>query len=144
MTRETSCYGLSIQTRDKEKELSESETSINRLTRNTKTLKNRVEMTDGQTISWIFLSTALASQKEQADFNSISNIADGINHAIPTHKELQTSLAWLTKNGLVIKVGSKYGLTEKGKLEYMESSKNTSTLLKIWDNVESVLKKYGT
>ena len=101
-------------------------------------------MTDGQTISWIFLSTALASQKEQADFNSISNIADGINHAIPTHKELQTSLAWLTKNGLVIKVGSKYGLTEKGKLEYMESSKNTSTLLKIWDNVESVLKKYGT
>ena len=100
-------------------------------------------MTDRQTISWIFLSTAIASQKEPEDFVSISNIADGINHTIPTHKELQTSLTWLTKNDLIVKIGSKYSLTEKGKLDYEESSKDTGTVLKIWDKVEAQLTKYA-
>ncbi len=99
-------------------------------------------MTDRQTISWIFLSTAIASEKESADFASISDIADGINHAIPTHKELQTSLTWLTQNGLIIKTGNKYSLTEKGKLDYKESSKDIGTVLKIWENIETRLKRY--
>jgi hypothetical protein len=98
-------------------------------------------MTDGQTISWIFLSTAIASEKEPADFASISNIADGINHAIPTHKELQTSLTWLTQNGLLTKIGNKYTLTENGKLDYAEASKNTGTVLKIWENVATRLNR---
>lgn len=101
-------------------------------------------MTDYQTVSWIFLATALASQTEPADFSSISSIADGINHAVPTHKELQTSMTWLTKNGLITKIGDKYNLTQKGKLDYEESSKLTSTLLKIWENLEKTLKKYRT
>jgi hypothetical protein len=101
-------------------------------------------MTDNQTISWIFLATAMASQSHPADFNSISNIADGINHAVPTHKELQTSLTWLTSNGLVMKIGNKYCLTEKGKADYETASKQASTLLKVWDNTEAVLKRYRT
>ena len=52
---------------------------------------------DRQTISWIFLSTVLASQKEPADYSSISSIADGINHSVPTDKEMQSSLSWLTE-----------------------------------------------
>ena len=99
-------------------------------------------MTENQTISWIFLATAIASQTEPADFNSISNIADGINHAVPTHKELQTSLKWLAGTGLVTKTGDKYTLTERGKMEYDEASRQNSALLKIWDNVETVLNKY--
>jgi hypothetical protein len=99
-------------------------------------------MTDNQIISWIFLATAMASQNEPADFNSISNIADGINHAVPTHKELQSSLTWLTANGLVTKIGSKYSLTEKGKMDFDSAAKQTSTLVKVWDNVETVLVKY--
>jgi len=55
-----------------------------------------------------FLDTAIASQTEPADNDSILNIADGINHAIPTHRELQTSFTWLTKNGLVTKTGAKH------------------------------------
>jgi predicted transcriptional regulator len=101
-------------------------------------------MTDDQTTSWIFLATAIASQTGPTDFDSISNIADGINHAIPTHKELQTSLTWLTNNELVIKNGNKYSLTEKGKIDYDMASQQTSTLLKIWDNLEADLKKYRT
>lgn len=86
----------------------------------------------------------MASRTEPADYDSISNIADGINHAVPTHKELQTSLTWLTKNDLVSKTRSKYRLTEKGQVDYDAASQKTSTLLKIWDNLETVLKKYGT
>lgn len=99
-------------------------------------------MTENQTTSWIFLAIAIASQIEPANVNSISNIADGINHAIPTQKELQSSLAWLTKTGLVTKTGSKYKLTEKGGMEYETASRKTSTLLNNWENIEIVLKKY--
>jgi len=101
-------------------------------------------MTHDQIVSWIFLATALASQTGPADFSSIASIADGINHTVPTHKELQTSLSWLANHGLISKNNNKYTLTEKGKLDYEESSKNTSTLLKIWDNIETTLKKYRT
>jgi len=100
-------------------------------------------MTDNQTAAWIFLATALASLTEPTDFDSISTIADGINHAVPTHKELQTSLTWLTNKGLVMKIGSKYCLTEKGKIDYETASEKTATLSKVWNNVEAVLKRYG-
>ena len=101
-------------------------------------------MTEVQTTSWIFLSTAIASKTEPADYDSISRIADGINHAVPTHKELQTSLTWLTKRDLVTKTGSKYRLTEKGQLDYDIAARQASTLMKIWDNLDTILKKYGT
>lgn len=42
----------------------------------------------------------MASEQEPANFVSISQIADGINHTVPTHKELQTCLGWLKKTGL--------------------------------------------
>ncbi|MBK6840046.1 MAG: hypothetical protein IPG90_18650 [Bacteroidetes bacterium] len=48
------------------------------------------------------------------DMNGISSVADGINHAVPTHKELQTSIAWLIKNGLIVKQGRNYELTTRG------------------------------
>ena len=70
-------------------------------------------------------------------------IADGINHAIPTHKEMQTSISWLLKNGLVSKVGKKYILTSKGKSDYKMASEETNTLLKIWDNLEQRIKNYA-
>lgn len=101
-------------------------------------------MPDDQTISWIFLATAVASQAGPTDFESISTIADGINHAVPTHKELQTSMAWLTSKGLISKKGNKYALTAKGQMYYEQSSKSTSILLKIWDNLEVAFNKYRT
>jgi len=62
-------------------------------------------MTNNQTISWIFLATALATNTKPTDMNGISMVADGINHAVPTHKEFLTSIAWLTKQGLIVKQG---------------------------------------
>lgn len=99
-------------------------------------------MTDEQTVSLIFLSTAIASQNKPADFTSISGIADGVNHAVPSHKELQDLIIWLANRGLIIKISNKYSLTDKGRLDYEDSSKNTKTVLEAWSNVEVLLKKY--
>jgi len=99
-------------------------------------------MTSAQTISWIFLATAVASQTGPADLNSISNVADRINHAVPTQQELQASLSWLTKNDLVKNIGGKYKLTERGQSDYDVASRRTSALLKIWDNLDAVFEKY--
>jgi hypothetical protein len=100
-------------------------------------------MTDEQTISWIFLSIAMSSQKEPVDFGGISSIADGINHAVPTQKELQTSISWLTRHGLVVKQGHKYLLTSKGRHEYDIASNNTNLLKDIWTKLEDNIKNYA-
>ena len=96
-------------------------------------------MTESKVNSWIFLATSLASQKEPADINAISMIADGINHLIPTDKELQTSLNWLLSEGLISKQGNKYTLTEIGKTKFENASKTTSVLFKIWDILDEDL-----
>lgn len=100
-------------------------------------------MSDKQTIAWIFLATALATNLKPTDMNGISLVADGINHAVPTHKELQTSISWLTKQGLIVKQGKSYELTGKGKLEYETASKHTDKLLEIWKVLERHLSSYG-
>ncbi len=100
-------------------------------------------MTEQQTVSWIFLAAAIASQAEPTDFKGISDIADGINHAVPTHKEIQTSITWLSEKELLSKLGKKYMLTPKGKTEYEKASEQTNTLLKIWGNLEEILKNYA-
>jgi len=99
-------------------------------------------MTDLQTISWIFLAIALATDTKPTDISGISSVADGINHAIPTQKELQTSISWLKQHGLIIKRGKNYELTSQGKLQYDASSKNTQSVMKIWENIELNFKSY--
>ena len=98
---------------------------------------------DERTISWIYLAVSLASEHELADFNSISMLADGINHAIPTHKEMQTSISWLIHKGLVTKIGNKYTLTPKGKEDFQIASKETNNLFGIWNKLEQTIINYG-
>lgn len=88
-------------------------------------------------ISWIFLAIGIASEKESADYKSISQIADGINHAVPTDKEMQTSIKWLLQNDLILKNGKNYSLTDSGAKLYNDSKEHTKTLLKIWDNIKT-------
>lgn len=100
-------------------------------------------MTEQQTISWIFLATAMASQIHPTDFNGISNIADGINHAVPTHNEIQLSITWLLTKGLVTKNEKKYELTVLGKIEFEKAKESTNILLRISENIEIQLKNYA-
>jgi hypothetical protein len=97
---------------------------------------------DKRTISWVYLAISMASDNGPADFSAISMIADGINHAIPTHMEMQTSISWLSEKRLVSKVGNKYTLTPKGKDDFEIASKGTNTLLNLWDNLEQKIINY--
>ena len=100
-------------------------------------------MMDKETVSWIFLATALAANTKPTDFNGITLVADGINHAVPTQKEMQTSIVWLTNNGLIVKHGNSYSLTKKGKFEYDTASKDSDKLLVIWKDLENNLSHYA-
>jgi predicted transcriptional regulator len=100
-------------------------------------------MTEKQIISWIFLAIALATNTNPTDINGISSVADGINHAVPTNKELQTSIDWLSKNGLIIQHNKNYELTDKGKLEYETASEHSNKLLETWEILEKLLCNYG-
>jgi hypothetical protein len=86
-------------------------------------------MTEGQTVAWIFYAVAGASGQEPADFRSISMVADGINHAVPNHKEMQGSLSWLHVAQLVTRAATGYVLTPQGQ-EVMKSAhvKSNSTM----------------
>ena len=89
------------------------------------------------------MSISIASQSEPTDLRGITNVADGINHAIPTHKELQKSIKWLSEKGLLTKLGKKYSISPKGKVEYENASQKSHVLLKIWENLEERLKNYA-
>jgi hypothetical protein len=69
-----------------------------------------MRMTEGQIHAWILLSVP----DDPGTLQDIIAMADGINHAIPSHHELQTSLGWLQARGLVRKDGRRFGLTEAG------------------------------
>nr|WP_315149342.1 hypothetical protein [uncultured Flavobacterium sp.] len=86
-------------------------------------LRREIKLTEIQIISWIFLAVAIATSTKPTDIKGISSVADGINHAIPTQKELEMSIAWLIKKGFILKQGKNYELTFKGKVEYEKSSK---------------------
>ena len=83
--------------------------------------------------SWIFLAVAMASSESPTPLNGIIMLADGINHAIPTHKELQTAFGWLSKQGLISKEGKKYQLTDKGLALYKEARASSNRIFGMWD-----------
>lgn len=96
-------------------------------------------MTHEKTVAWIFLSTVLASGTEPSNMSGISMVADGINYAFPTQKELQISFSWLIEKGLVEKNGKKYSLTTEGKAVFDKATQNTEILLEIWQNLEKMI-----
>ena len=98
-------------------------------------------MTDSEIYSWILLATSLASQTAPTDIVGISMIADGINHAVPTEKELKTSLCWLINRKLISRENKKYKLTELGKSTYDMANSNANFLSEIWINLEIKLNK---
>jgi len=93
-------------------------------------------MKDETVYSWIFLSIATASQLESVKIKSIIDIADGINHALPTQNELNQSITWLIKQDLISKNDKKYKLTVKGKDAYIKAENGQTTYFSIWKKLE--------
>ena len=99
-------------------------------------------MDDFNTISWIFLSIHLGSQKSPIKKNEIRLIADGINHSNPTDNENQHSIMWLLDKGLILKEKDGYISTEKGNLLIKKAEiKSSKTILSIWENLSSEIER---
>lgn len=99
-------------------------------------------MDEARTYAWLMYALAGASQNEPANFAAISQVADGINHAVPTHKEMQSSLKWLMACDLVKKQESGYLLTEKGAAVMASARAEHNTVSKIWACLTSALSAY--
>jgi hypothetical protein len=98
-------------------------------------------MKENQIISWIFLAIAMASKEESIDLKGICMIADGINHAVPTERELKLSISWLITNGLIEKAMKKYKLTKSGMIIYNSASLKTNIVFEILKNIEMLIEK---
>ena len=98
-------------------------------------------MTEAQTYSWIFYAVALASQSETVSCAGIESVAEGINHAVPTQKEMQISLAWAVSQNLIQKEGKRYRLTEDGKK--LQDDASAGTTMETWKNLQSKFGQLG-
>jgi hypothetical protein len=47
----------------------------------------------------------MGGNSEVVTFRSIIPVADGLNHAVPTERELQNAFKWLVQVGLLEKLG---------------------------------------
>jgi hypothetical protein len=90
---------------------------------------------EARTHAWIFLSLP----EQPASLTDIIAMADGINHAIPTQKELQQSFRWLQERGLMRKDGKRYSLTVKGAALRRDAS--SSMIMKTWENVAECFRR---
>ncbi len=100
-------------------------------------------MSNNQTLSWILLSVAIATQKEATDMNGISMVADGINHTIPTQRELRNAIDTLLKLKLIERNGKKFELSPQGKAEYEKASNSKRALFDIWQELEIRINNYA-
>ncbi len=93
-------------------------------------------MDDAETRAWIFLSFP----EKPAPIEDVLAIADGINHAIPTEKELRKSFSWLQKQGLVCRKDRKYFLTSAGLA--LRRGQRSSVLMRMWDDVAEHFRRH--
>ncbi len=85
-------------------------------------------MSNEKTNSWIFLAAGMSSNGSPIGYKDILLIADGINHAVPMHKELQDAFRWLLNHKLLRKEGKKYSITDEG-IELLEQASAKSNLI---------------
>jgi len=92
-------------------------------------------MDEPRTYAWIFYAVEMASGREPADYAAISEMADGINHAVPSHRELQASLAWLREAGLVAQYGRRYAVTPLGIALVAQCREGCTTIPQVWRRI---------
>jgi predicted transcriptional regulator len=94
-------------------------------------------MTDAETFSWILLSV----DERGSTRRQISELADGINHAVPTHREMETSLRWLLQRGLIREDDSGFALTDAGRALIARFRSPTRPIMQTWEAVSEAVQE---
>jgi len=100
-------------------------------------------MTEAQTYAWIFYATSIAASNQPAKRREIEAFADGINHAVPTHKEMAASFAWAESKGLLKRDGKTIQLTNEGRRFASQFTEKTSSAMKTWDRMTTAFEGMG-
>jgi|GEM_PF-1639545 len=100
-------------------------------------------MTCAQTYAWIFYAVGLAGQKTPATAVEVEQAADGINHAVPTQREMLESISWCVAHGLVEKEGKFLTLTQIGSTIFNEARLGARTISGVWKLLEKRFAKMG-
>jgi hypothetical protein len=100
-------------------------------------------MTEAETYSWIFYAASAATMNDGASLRDIEAVADGINHAVPTQKELSSSLSWVESKGLIEKVGKKIIMTDHGRGFMDRFATSPGSVMKIWDRIAHAFTEMG-
>lgn len=93
-------------------------------------------MNEDQVNSWIFLAAGTGTDREPVTFRSIVGIADAINHAVPTEKELRSAFKWLIEKGLMRKIGKGFQATPEGSRLLTEASSKSTNIFDQWKYLE--------
>jgi hypothetical protein len=96
-------------------------------------------MTETETFAWILLSVP----DSPGTLQDIIATADCMFRAIPTHRELRTSLGWLKARGLVRKSRRRFCTTDAGSQLVARLSRPHRPILKIWELVTQELEPLG-
>jgi hypothetical protein len=94
-------------------------------------------MSDNEIISWIFYAVSYAENSSALNMKKISEIADGINHAVPTQKEMTIALDWLMERGFVEKAKKSYTPTVAGRNLVNSARRKSNTTMGVWRALEA-------
>ena len=89
--------------------------------------------------SWILLATHDAQGPNGARLSDILLIADGINHAVPTGKELNDAFRKLKLAGLIEKKGKSFWTTEEATKLICEARLTSKTILEVWKELHRLM-----
>ena len=100
-------------------------------------------MTEAQTYAWIFYAATAAAGNQPTKHREIEAVADGINHAVPTHKEMATSFKWAESKGLLQRDGKLIQLTDEGRKFASQFTEKPGSAMKTWDRITAAFEGMG-
>ncbi|RYX81807.1 hypothetical protein EON83_22370 [bacterium] len=87
--------------------------------------------------AWILLALLYAGDK--AERATISSIADGIDHSIPTDEELDEAFTRLSAEGLIENKAGRFTATDRTKEAYLRTHTPRRTVSKELDDIKRFL-----
>ena len=100
-------------------------------------------MTEARTYAWIFYATAASRNEDGATRGEIESVADGINHAFPTQKEMDESLKWAEAQNLIRSEGKTVFVTEGGSQLASQHTSQPGGVMKVWERYTRAFEKMG-